>query len=341
MDIKNKRILVIEPNWLGDILFTTPALRAIKRSIPNVFLAVMAHPRCMEMLDGNPDIDQIIPFDEKTTHRGFLEKLRFISYLKKQSFDIVISFHRSMTRMLIARLASIPRRIGYYTRKRSWLLTDSLKQEADTIHRVDYFFNLVKTIGVDSMDMGYEFDVPVSAITEAEAILDRAGIKREEVFFIINPGGNWDAKRWPIQNFSRLAKDLHNQYKCRIVVTGSEKDTGLASRIAAEQDEYIISICGVTNLKQLAAIMRKSKAVIANDSGPMHIAVSQGVPTVALFGPTSPKITGPYGQGRFIVLYQWFDCIVPCYKPCNDYRCMKAIRVEDVLKAVERLTGRP
>jgi heptosyltransferase II len=332
-----ERILIIEPNWLGDILFTTPSIRAVRRSKPSAFIVVMAHPRCREMLEGNPNIDKLILFDEKTSHKGLLKKLFFISDLKKLKFDTAICFHRSTSKTLIAYLAGIPRRVGYYTKKRSLLLTDSLSEKRDIVHRVEYFLNLVRSIGINDSGSDYEFIIPRTAICAAEIILKNAGVNKGEDFFIINPGGNWLQKRWPKQNYSMLCEKLHDIYNYKILVTGSIEDIPLASDIISNKGSYLVSICGKTSLKQLAAIMGKAKIVVANDSGPMHIAVSQKTPTIAIFGPTSPSITGPYGNGKYITLHKCLDCIVPCYESCYNHRCMSAVSVADVLAAVKEM----
>jgi lipopolysaccharide heptosyltransferase II len=337
VDIDMKRILIIEPNWLGDILFTIPSIRAIKKSIPSAFIGVVVHPRCKEMLEDNPNIDKLILFDEKISHRGLIKKLFFISDLRKLKFDTVICFHRSMSRTLIAYLSGISRRVGYYTRKRSWLLTDSLRQKRDAVHRVEYFLNLLRSIGIDSAGQYYEFNIPEAVISDADIILKDAGVNKGEDFFIINPGGNWPQKRWPKQNYAMLCEKLHNIYNYKILVTGSREDINLASDIIGPGGNYAANICGKTDLKQLAAVMSKAKIVVANDSGPMHIAASQKAPLIAIFGPTSPMITGPRGSGKCIVLHKCLDCIVPCYNKCYDYRCMSAISVADVLSAVKEL----
>lgn len=332
-----KRILLIEPNWLGDILFTTPAIRALRQSNPGAFIGVMAHPRCKDMLEDNPNINLLIDFDERASHRGLFQKIFFIFKLRRMKFDTVISFHRSMTKMLIARLAGIGRRIGYYTKKRSWLLTDSIKEDKGITHRVEYFLGILRSIGIDDRGRDYDFYISENIIKEADRILKDAGIKQGEEFFVINPGGNWPQKRWPKKNYSILAGKLYAVYNLRVLITGAEKDISLASDIIGLSGDYVISICNRTNLKQLASVMRRSQLVVANDTGPMHIAVSQKTPVVALFGPTSPRITGPYGTGKYAVLHKWFNCTIPCYKVCQDYRCMDAVSVDDVVEAVEKL----
>jgi heptosyltransferase II len=330
------RILLIEPNWLGDILFTTPAIRALRRSSPEVFIGVMAHPRCKEMLEDNPNINVVIDFDERSSHRGLVKKILFIFKLRRMKFDTVISFHRSMTKMLIARLAGIGRRIGYYTKKRSWLLTDCIKEDKGITHRVEYFLGILRSIGIDDAGRDYDFYISEYIVQEADDIMEKAGIKRGEKFFIINPGGNWPPKRWLKERYACLAERLHSIYNLKILVTGAQKDINLASDIINSSGDYVVSLCGKTTLKQLAAIMRKANLVVANDTGPMHIAASQQVPVIALFGPTSPKVTGPYGKGKCLVLQKWFNCVTPCYKTCDDYKCMEAISVDDVIGAIGR-----
>jgi ADP-heptose:LPS heptosyltransferase len=168
--------------------------------------------------------------------------------------------------------------------------------------------------------------------------LKDAGISAEEEFFVINPGGNWLPKRWPKQRYAQLCRHLSIIYNKKIVITGAEKDIELAEEIIAQSGNFVISICGKTNLKELGAVMARASVVISNDSGPMHIAVSQRTPTIAIFGPTYPAITGPYGSSDYIVLHKWHDCKIPCYATCDNYRCMEAVTVDDVLGAIEQLS---
>ncbi|NQT95657.1 MAG: glycosyltransferase family 9 protein, partial [Candidatus Omnitrophica bacterium] len=270
-------------------------------------------------------------------HKGFFSKIKFIFELKAKRFDTAISFHRSMSRMLIAALSGIRKRVGYYTKKRSWLLTDSVKPLLVQPHRVEYFLNITRSIGIDTENRNYEFKISEDSMIKAAAILKEAGIKEREEFFLINPGGNWPPKRWPCQLYASLCKSLKQKYDKRIVITGASKDIALADSILKISNGSAVSIAGKTTLRELGAVVKQAALVVANDSGPMHIAISQNVPTVALFGPTSPKITGPYGDGNNIVLNKWFDCDIPCYAICDDYRCMESITVEDVMDAIERL----
>ena len=155
---------------------------------------------------------------------------------------------------------------------------------------------------------------------------------------IIKPGGNWPLKRWPGEKWARLSDRLNEYYKGKIVITGATKDVRLAEDIASLMKTSSIIAAGKTSLKELGALCKEAELFISNDSGPLHIALSQKVKVIALFGPTSAQITGPYGQGKYAIIQKDVGCTIPCYNlACGDNRCMKAITIEDVLKAVDNM----
>ena len=166
-------------------------------------------------------------------------------------------------------------------------------------------------------------------------ILGAEGIGADEEFIAINPGGNWDLKRWPAENFAELGDEIFTRLGTKVVVTGAEKDIGMCKNIAGSMKNRPALLCGKTELKTLGAVFKRAKWVISNDSGPMHIAVAVKTPVIALFGPTSPEVTGPYGDSRYKILHKRVDCEIPCYNlSCKDNRCMVSISVEDVLGAM-------
>jgi lipopolysaccharide heptosyltransferase II len=193
---------------------------------------------------------------------------------------------------------------------------------------------------MDTANKDYDLFLSEANIARAGQILKKVGIGVNEKFFVINPGGNWLPKRWPKGRYAELCKHLKDEMKTKIVITGAEKDMPLADEIIKISNGSAVSICGRTTLKESAAVMRVAALVISNDSGPMHIAISQKTPTIALFGPTSPHITGPYGNSDYEILHKWLDCEVPCYVSCEKYRCMEAISVDDVMDAIRRLIKR-
>jgi lipopolysaccharide heptosyltransferase II len=225
--------------------------------------------------------------------------------------------------------------VGYATKRRGFLLTDLAEDSPEEVHKVEYFLNILKAAGIEAREKDYEFFFGQSDREYVKKFLSKNGVREEDQIFVINPGGNWDPKRWPKGNYAEVADRLIDDYKAKVVITGAAKDVKLAEDIASAMKKSPVIACGATTLKQLAALLERADLVIANDTGPMHIGVAVGSDVIALFGPTSPAITGPCGKGRYKVITRYDECEVPCYDlTCADNRCMKAIRVEDVLREV-------
>ncbi len=330
-----KRILIVNVNWRGDVLFSTPFIRALRKKYPNSFIACLVAPRCAPILENNPHLDEIIIFDEARSYRGLLGKLRLIRLLRSKHFDAAFLLHRSFTRALICCFAGIPERAGYFTKKRAFILSRSIPQPIKELHKVEYFLNIARACGIEAENKDYEFFPSREDKDYIDELLQKNGLRMSDFLVVINPGGNWELKRWPKENFARLADRLIREKQAKIIITGAKKDISLARDIASLMEGCPFVLCGSTTLGQLAALMGKAALVISNDSGPLHIALSQKAKVVGLFGPTSAMITGPYGRSDYTVIQKDVGCRTPCYKlNCNDNRCMKAINVEEVLEAV-------
>lgn len=334
-----RRILIFNVNWLGDVIFTIPAIRALHKQYPESFIACVAPERCREVLELNPYINEVISFDERKTHKSIPSKLEFIQLLKSKKFDTVFLFHRSFTRLFLVTLSGIKRRIGLDRKKFSFLLTYKIPFiERDSVHRVDYFMNIVKPFCSNVSDKTYELKIDIEDILFTRRLLEEARIKKTEDFIVLNPGANWIFKRWPVENFALLCDFVKTNFKTEVVISGSEVDMDLAKEIYRLTENKPVVLCGKTNLKQLAALFKMSKLVVSADSGPLHIAIASGTRTVSLFGPTSAKITGPYDLEKNVVIQKTIDCQVPCYEvKCFDSKCMWGITPEEVLEAIKKL----
>ncbi|MFA5389543.1 MAG: lipopolysaccharide heptosyltransferase II [Candidatus Omnitrophota bacterium] len=336
-----KRILIVNVNWLGDTLFITPFIRAVRERYPASYIAILTHPRCREIIEGNPDINEIIIYDEKKQHGKLLQKFLMVSSLRSKKFDAAFILRKSLGRTLLLIFSKIPVRIGYVSRKAGFLLTKKIPLPAGELHKVEYFLNLAKSAGIDARDRNYAVHVSAADMKQGEDILKKAGIKGRH-FIALNAGGNWGLKRWPAQNFAKLGDMIAEKLKMAVVLTGAEKDITLAENIAAGMKYKPFILCGKTNLKTLCAVFKKAACVVSNDSGPMHLAAASGAPVIAIFGPTSPGLTGPYGKGRSIVLRKDAGCKIPCYDlKCKDNRCMKAVTTEDVMRAIDEIIKCP
>lgn len=333
-----KRILIIHPNWRGDVLFSTALLRALKNKFPAASISSLIVPRCSEILQGNPDIDEIIFQQETRGLNNFLRGFRHISLLRPKRFDIAFLLTPSFTRSLLIFLARIPLRVGYKKGRKSIFLNKKINPPKADVHRAEYFLNLAYFLKIER-EKNYYFFVSNQDEKWADDFLNKNKIDKQNFLVIMNPGGNWELKRWPPENFARLGDKLIERYKARVLITGSEKDKKLAEKIFSLMQNKPILAAGKTTLKQLGALFKKANLVIANDSGPMHIAVALDCPVIALFGPTSSQITGPYGNDKnYRVIQKGSPPFLPCYGSiCPQERSMDEISVDEVLAKIDQI----
>ncbi len=333
------RILVVNVNWIGDVIFSLPIFKALKRNYPESEIACLAVPRVKKILEASHWVDEIIVYDEKGKHRNPLAKLRLIRELRRKKFQIAFLLHRSWTRALLVFLAGIPERIGYDTKGRGLFLTHRVKSLSVHGHRSDYYLNVLESYGIKVEDRGCELNVLPEPKTQLDQLLHRYDVKREDILIVINPGGNWNLKRWPKENFALLINRLSNEVKAKIIISGADKDYEFALEIAQRSQVNPIVLAGQTDLLQLVTLMKRANLVISADTGPLHLASSVGTDIIGLFGPTKPEMTGPRGKGRIKILHHDVGCNrEPCYfLTCPDNICMQSVTVEDVMEAVHQM----
>jgi len=334
-----KNILVVNVNWVGDVIFSTPVFKALKKQYPEARLTCLGVPRVQEVLKCSPCVDDIIVYDEKGSHASPIGKLKIISELRKRKFDIVFLLHGSLTRALLVFLAGIPERVGYDTKKRGGLLTHKVELSVEWPHRSNYYLNVIESYGVKVDDRNYSLKVPEQAKSQIKEILEKQGVSSDDFLVVVNTGGNWDLKRWPRENFSNLISQLVKEFDVKVAIPGSKKDVPRVEEIAALSKVDLVNLTGKTDLKQLVALMQRANLVISADSGPLHIAGSVGTNTIALYGPTRPEVTGPLGQAESIIIQNDVGCNDnPCYfLECTKNICMQSITVEDVIQKVKEI----
>ena len=333
-----KRILIFELNWMGDILFSFPFIRAIRKIFPNAYIECVVVPRYVDLLINTPWINDVHVLSDSNKFSSISEKIAFIRMIKKEKYDICFFLKPSRIKTVMALLAGIPERIGFAGKEAP--LTKKVEMPSEHMHRADQILALAGAVGVTQADGTYEYFLSEEDEERAGILLHGAGggIRR---MVAVNPGGNWEAKRWPTGNFVRLAKGILNRFDdVEIMITGSKKDIKIAQDIVSNvRDNRCYMLAGKTGLNELAVLFKRCSLVISADSGPLHLASAVGCTTIGLFGPTSYKITGPRGKGENIVIQKDIDCKVPCYvKTCDrDYICMKAITVNEVFNAAKRV----
>lgn len=333
------KILVVNVNWLGDIVFSTPVFTALRDYFPQAHISCLAVPRVREVLECIPSINEIIEYDEKGRHRSLWSKWQLARSLKAMNFDLAFLLRPSRSRAMLLSWAGIPLRIGYSKDARSRWLTQVVMDSEEPIHRSDTYLKVIEAAGVPVTKRLTSLAVAAPVMNEAEAILASNGIQPGDEFVVINPGGNWDLKRWPASRYAALAGELLDEGR-RVVFTGALDDRDLVQEIVrALHGRSVVDLSGATNLKQLLAVLKKAKLVISGDSGPLHLAASVGTDTIALFGPTRPEVTAPRGKGKVRLLQKDIGCnIAPCYfLDCPNNQCMQMISVEEVLHAVKHI----
>ncbi|MDP2830707.1 MAG: lipopolysaccharide heptosyltransferase II [Candidatus Omnitrophota bacterium] len=341
--LQAKRILIFNVNWLGDVLFSSATIRNIRRNYPDSYIACVIPSRCYPILKGNPYLDEVIIFDEKDRHKGVLEKLNFVSLLKKKKFDTVFLLHQSFSRALICRLAGIKQRIGHCTKKRAFLLTKGIvPPKKDSLHRIDYYLNVIEKAGLRVEDRYLDFSFTPEDEEQVDNFFKKNLLKTRDFIVAINPGGNWMPKRWPPDYWAQLADKLISEISAKVIITGSISDLLLAGKIKDAMKQAPLIACGVFNIKQLGALAAKVGLFISSDTGPLHIANAVGAKKIiAIFGPTAQRITGPYPSVNVVILQKDIGCRIPCYKVnCPDNRCMQVITPDDVLAQVKKITRR-
>ncbi|MFA6637203.1 MAG: lipopolysaccharide heptosyltransferase II [Candidatus Omnitrophota bacterium] len=327
-----EKILVFQLNWLGDILFSYPFLRALAKAFPEAEITCAVVSGYAELLTGNPWVRSVIKLPEKRGAGSAIRIARLIPVLRKEKFDMCFLLKPSRTKSIIAASAGIKERIGFSGKKD--LLTTAVELPSGKAHRADQILALAAALGITKADGTYEYFLTPGDEDRAEKLLMSAGSTlRKRV--ALNPGGNWAPKRWPEDKFEDLARKLLDKFKdVEIVITGAKKDRKMAEGMVSKiNSKRCYSVAGRTGINIIAAIFKKCALVVSADSGPLHLASATGVPTIGLFGPTSPEITGQRGRGMNMVIHKPSSCTIPCYvENCEKgHECMLRITPEDVL----------
>ncbi len=338
--IPGSRILIVNVNWLGDVLFSTPAIRALRKHRPDAFLACLVPPRCRELLERNPHLNEVITLPDDTSFlRSAGGTLAAAFALGRRRFDTAVFFHRSRTKMWAARAAGIRERLGFERPGGvAALLTRTVPLPKAPLHRLDLFLALLGGLGVPSDGRRIEFVPGEGAAAELETLLASCGVRSDEPYAVVHPGGNWDLKRWPAGHFARWIRLFRERFGWKVVLCGTAPERGVVEAIRAEAGEGAVSLCGRTSLGALALLLKRARFLLSNDSGPIHLAASQGARILTLFGPTSPELTGPVSEGRTLEIRKDVGCEVPCYfRSCDHRVCLDLVTPEEVLERTREL----
>ncbi len=337
-----KRILVRGTNWIGDAVLTTPALTAIRKGFPKAKIALLVKPAIAELLHHHPAVDEIVLYRDPGPYAGLGGKLTLARLLRRGRYDLAILLQNAFEAAAITALAGIPNRYGYATDGRSLLLTHRipLTPKIRRKHQAHYYLELLRPFGIP-----VEPEPPMLRTTpseDAEAIehLRAFGVDPKKVLIGLNPGSVYGtAKRWLPERFAELADRVAAEHGGVVLIFGGRGEEELGAAIAGMMTAPTLVLSGRTTVRRLMALIKQCRLFITNDTGPMHIATAFGVPTVAIFGPTDPATTSPFGSRSELVRHP-VDCSPCLLRECPiDHRCMQGISVEMVRAAAMRQIG--
>lgn len=327
---ESRRILIVKPSSLGDIIHSLPVLRALRKTCPDAYIGWVVKEVWREVLEDNPLIDHLIILNKGAS--GIISAVRETRILR---FDTVIDLQGLFRSGIITYLSGARTRTGFSNAREFARLfyNNKVTVPAVKMHAVDRYFLTVH----NNTPASIHFPLYTN-IEDAEWVklfLQENNLFDKYPLIAINPSARWIKKRWPAASFSALINKLIKELNAGIIIVGSKDDVPIAEEISSMVHERIAIAAGQTSIKTLAALLGKINLLITNDSGPMHIAAAMGTPVVALFGPTDPELTGPYGRGH-VVLRKNLECSPCMRKPCSQGKtvCMDTISVEDVAAAV-------
>lgn len=331
------RVLAVNLNYLGDALFTTPALAALRARFPHAEIDVLAGARGAAILSGDPAIRRLLV---RPPHGGTRRAAALARTLRDARYDAVVLFQSTFTNAILAWGHSVPVRVGFAHDGCAPFLTHPVPARRPGEHVVDAYNRLAAALTGEPVGGAARLSVAVSAADRAfadEFLRDRE-LPPPVVGLVV--GATRPQKRWPEPYFARLADSLWSRYGASSVLLGGPEEAATAARIVETARSPLVSAIGKTTEKQLAALIARLSVVVSGDSGPLHIAAAVGTPVVALFGSTDPAETGPY-RAAGSVLYDAFSC-APCRKhpSCGGvFPCLQALTPERTLDAVAPLLG--
>jgi lipopolysaccharide heptosyltransferase I len=330
--IHPRKILLIKPSALGDVVHTLPILRLLRRRFSDAHIAWMIDPSFADLIDSHPDLNEIILFKKKHYARSWrdgaaaMDLFDFKTNLRDRKFDLAIDLQGLFRSAWLAFFSGAPVRIGFGNAREMAPLfyTHRVPIRSMEVHAIERYRALAEALGCAREAVEFDFAISNDHRAQLRRRAENCGVNLDNRFAVLLPGTNWETKKWPAEHFAALVPMLRERLGIESIVAGGPDAPTIPGAM---------SLIGQTTLKQLVALLERAEVVIANDTGPMHIAAALGRPLVSVFGPTNPVRTGPYQRMDTVVRLN-IACS-PCYKrECSHTSCMQWLTPEMVLQRV-------
>jgi heptosyltransferase-2 len=347
MNAPPRRIVVKEVNWLGDLVISLPALRALHRSFPEAALSVLVKRELAGFFDGMAWISEVIPYRLRSGIQGWADQLEIVGQLRARRFDLAVLFPNSFASALWIALAGVTRRAGYAADGRSLLLTERVKRTKvllDGHQREDWLALVCGITGEGGASAPYAaLDEPLEvANTNRERMrewLRAARTRLDAPLIAIAPAAAYGpAKEWPPDHYAALIDLIGERHGAECVFVGSANEYARCASIAERARTPAIIAAGKTSIGELIGLLSLCAGFAGNDSGAMHLAAAIGIPAVGIFGSTNPARTGPVGP-RTVVIHHHLGCSPCLARTCRygHYDCLGGIEASEVAGALNQL----
>ncbi len=347
MQNKKPNILIIKLSAVGDVVHSLPFLEVLRDRFPSAMIDWVVEEDASGIVESHPEIDRLIIFPRKSWLKRFIKKgeyigvgkevTKFLKELKGRRYDIVVDLQGLLKSGILTFLANGKRKIALNGgREGSLIFTNEKVAIPDPdLHALDKYLCIARYLG--ATNPVWNGQIPIYDTDEEHVDYLLGGIGYNSTLVAVNPMAKWESKLWELHRFASLADTIKEELGAGVVFTGSEGDKAAIEDIRSGMKTRALNLAGKTTLKELAYLYQKCAAVICTDTGPMHVAAAMGsAVVVALFGPTSPLRTGPYGA-KHRVIRAGLECS-PCFrKRCDDMSCMKKITVEMVFDTVKEV----
>ncbi|MGB0909414.1 MAG: glycosyltransferase family 9 protein [Nitrospirales bacterium] len=345
MKHRPRHILILKPSSLGDVVHALPTLAVLRRHYPSSRITWLIKEEWAEMLEGNPDLDDVI-----SVKFGLRYWPSLIGRVREQQFDLVVDLQGLFRTGLLARVSGAAVRIGFAASREgsSWFYTDRVELPIPMdrpwrllpMHAVDRNLVVAQYLGADISQVGFSIPQIESDQVVVEKWLSEAGVQPEDRLIAMAPLSREDVKCWPLDRFVTLAQEISHWPNCKVVLLGSDAQQWMVKSFSRLIETGLVNMVGTLRLRQLGPLLRHTHLLIANDSAPIHIAAAVGVPVLGFFGPTHAVATGPYGTNHHRIMNTDLSCR-PCGKKVCHHgiqkECLTAISVQDVVTEISQM----
>ena len=334
-----KRILITRLDRLGDVILSSPVFSAVKQRFPSSHVTVLVLKETEAVVRGNPWVNQVLVYDKRGSHQGWLETIRFARRLKAEKFDVAVHLHPTNRAHVISYFARIPIRIGY-RRKNHYLLTHAIEEKKwqGAKHEAEYNFDLLRSIDVKAPSV-FKLHMPLRTVSEGP-LRNLLPSENQGRYAVFHPSASSSSKMWSPERFGSLADFVARTHRLLPVIIGEGEGITDARKMEQSMRERRLNLAGKLNLEMLGWLLKGARILVSNDSGPVHMAAALGTPVISIFGRNQGGLGAirwkPISE-RSSYLQKEVGCIQCLADRCKlAFKCLNELRVEDVIEEVKK-----